>query len=191
MEIDKTKKTFIVMGNYRGGTTVVARLLSESGVYMGSENMGNHEDPNFQYIKPYPEDVQKMSTIVKDRNENYEYWGFKFPGNYKYIEKLIPWLIRPHYIIIMRDPVAIKDSELRRSSIDYSLSEIMSTQQEIFKVSERLAGPKLYLSYEYLLSKPFHSCRKLKEFTKLGDIEDLEKIITTYSDYGSTKWTYN
>ena len=178
------------MGNYRGGTTAVTQLLIEAGIYMGPKQDTNCEDPAFAVKDYFPETITKIGKVIKERNDMYEYWGFKFPGSYKFIDKLMPWLKRPHLIIVLRDPIAMQDSEARRAKVDYSLTHIMNRQRELMEAVDQFGVPKLFISYEHLLCKTHRVCTSLSRFLGTGDIIKMEQIIGQYSDYGTHSWDY-
>lgn len=181
----ETKKTFVVMGNYRGGTTAVTSILIKAGIYMGEKTHGNCEDPDFK-----TEDITAMGKTIRERNDQYEYWGWKNPSSYKYIEQLIPFLQRPQLVIVLRDPVAMMESELRRAKVNYGLDHIVARQRELIDSVQRLGTPKLWISYEQLLCKTHITVESIRRFISLGDVNEMAEIVGQYSSYGSNKFEY-
>jgi len=145
------KKTIIVLGCYRGGTSMVAGVLKKLGVFigerLGTENGGsNFEDLDFQLTK----DVSVMKELIANRNENYELWGYKDPKNIYYTEQLLEDLINPHFIAIFRDPFAIAMSEYRIQNrpLDTGLTIAIG---HTYKIAEFITKNKQYpiLPYSY------------------------------------------
>lgn len=112
------KKTVIVLGAPRGGTSAVAGILRCLGIYMG-ENLGHqHEDPIFKREVKTQEKVQAIS----ERNKRYDIWGWKMPNTVHYIEQVIPYLINPHFIAVYRDPLEIAKSSAKYDGRELSMN---------------------------------------------------------------------
>jgi hypothetical protein len=72
-------RTYIVCGNFRGGTTAVAQLLRRAGIPMGEEMdpNSNCEDLEFQRLLLGDTlDLMALDRLVADRNAKYGIWGF-------------------------------------------------------------------------------------------------------------------
>jgi len=117
----KTKKTFVVLGCPRGGTSLIAGSLQRAGVYMGEVKTNQYEDPDFK-IRPRNKHqaLQRLGPVIRQRNRTYAYWGWKVPNNIYYIEKIKHVLIRPVYIFVYRDPEAIARSSARHDGKDWA-----------------------------------------------------------------------
>ncbi len=118
----KTKKTFVVLGCPRGGTSLIAGSLQRAGVYMGEVRTSQYEDPAFK-IKPKNKHLalKQLGPVIHQRNRTYPYWGWKVPNNIYYIEKIRHLLIRPVYIFVYRDPEAIARSSARHDGKDWDI----------------------------------------------------------------------
>ncbi len=73
----QTRRTFVVLGCPRGGTSLVAGALHTAGVYMG--NLGNYyqyEDRDFK-IPPKQADqaLETLAPVIRQRNRKYPYWA--------------------------------------------------------------------------------------------------------------------
>src|SRR5215469_5858876 len=111
------KKTVVVLGAPRGGTSMVAAALRKLGVAMG-ENLGHqHEDRSFRAEVP----LEEMIATVKKRNETHDLWGWKLPNNIYYLEQLFPHLRNPHFVAIFRNPYSISRSSAERDRRAYEL----------------------------------------------------------------------
>lgn len=118
----QTRRTFVVLGCPRGGTSLVAGALHTAGVYMG--NLGNYyqyEDRDFK-IPPKQADqaLETLAPIIRRRNRKYPYWGWKLPNNIYYIEQVRHLLVEPCYLFIYRDPLRIAQSSARHDQRDWS-----------------------------------------------------------------------
>ena len=90
------QRTVIVLGVPRGGTSMVAKILSVLGVFMGDKLGATYEDPDFfrvmQRFGNMPPWRRKwhflqrrkvlsdIQSLVAQRNVDHEVWGWKFPG---------------------------------------------------------------------------------------------------------------
>src|SRR5690242_11627527 len=72
-------RTIIVTGLRRSGTSLVAAMLRQAGVFMGSEiNDGVHEDEEIAGIVA-ARDSKALRRLIAARDANYGTWGFKLP----------------------------------------------------------------------------------------------------------------
>ena len=72
-------RTFIVTGQQRSGTSLVAAVLRQVGIFMGTEiNDQVHEDEALAKIL-LARDRDGLRRIIGERDANFGTWGFKFP----------------------------------------------------------------------------------------------------------------
>jgi len=166
-------KTFIICGNFRGGTTAVAQILDRLGIPMG-EDMdpnGNYEDLEFQQLLIHESvDMEKLADLIKKRNEKYATWGFKFPGTHVHMPGIVDSFRNPHVLFVFRDPYAVADSERRR--VDRPLYEMMERTVEynlhMTKLLQQLECPALPISFEQLLLRPQAIIDGLLDFVQVS-----------------------
>ncbi|MDB5387362.1 MAG: Lipopolysaccharide biosynthesis protein [Planctomycetaceae bacterium] len=134
-------KTILVLGAWRGGTSMLAEVLIELGIFMGEkESFGwanaertksNFEDSDFdkilfnpflyEYLKtgnePSPAEfdakLPELERLVMSRNQRGT-WGWKHPSTALWCVRsmLLMRLRYPHIISIWRDPIAIWQHEM-------------------------------------------------------------------------------
>ena len=151
-------KTFIITGNFRGGTTAVAQIFDRLGITMGEkmDPNGNFEDLEFQQLLIQESvDMDKVALLVETRNNQYSIWGFKFPGAHIHMPEIINSFRNPHVIFVFRDPYAVADSEQRRAGRPlYEMMErTVSYNLHMTKLLQQLECPVLPISFEHLLLK--------------------------------------
>jgi hypothetical protein len=177
------KRTFVVLGNYRGGTSVVTGILQKLGLFIGNnldndsdaEEYSNYEDLEFQQV-----DIEDMP--IEERNKNHDEWGFKDPMTIQRIEKIYPLLRDPHLICVFRDPWATTQSMMRhnspytRASI-FQLSNTMNNKMAtLVWDTEQILGencPVLPVSYEAVVRYPEREIRRLAKFLGVSLDEEL------------------
>lgn len=150
-------RTFIVTGLYRSGTSLVASILRQVGIFMGADiNDIVHEDEAFAKVIE-GQDSDGLKRLIRERNAAYGTWGFKLPMLCRWLDPGDMALFNdPHVIVAFRDPVAI--------SVRASLSEYQAPMQALRDAAgdlaamvtfvEQLRCPKLLLSYEKALVFP-------------------------------------
>jgi hypothetical protein len=152
-------KTFIVCGNFRGGTTAVAQLLSRLGIPMGEEMDPNNncEDLAFQRLL-FNDTLDRagLDRLVGLRNAEYPVWGFKFPGAHLHMPAMLDSFRNPHVIFVFRDPYAVGDSERRRTGQPlYTMMErTVENNLRMTRLLQTLSCPAHPLSFEQLLVRP-------------------------------------
>lgn len=153
------QKTFIVCGNFRGGTTAVAQLLDRLGIPMGEQMDPNNncEDLVFQrLLLSATLDRSELDRLVEQRNAKYGTWGFKFPGAHLHMPEMLESFRNPRVIFVFRDPYAVADSEQRRTGQDlYRMMErTVEYNLRMTRLLQSLSCPTHPVSFEQLLLRP-------------------------------------
>ena len=150
-------RTFIVTGAQRSGTSMVAAILLQIGVFMGTrlnENVVEDEDIASVLMR---EDLDELRAIIRGRDETQGTWGFKLPRLDRDLGANAFAMFRnPHVILMFRDPAAVA---VRGALSDYDepmerLREAVADQMALVAFADRLRCPLLVLSYEKALAFP-------------------------------------
>lgn len=155
-------KTIVVMGCHRGGTSMVAAVLSDLGVFMGNvKNTRYYEDGEMQGKSP-------MQPIIERRNIEHKLWGWKYPYTKDKIDEIYPLLRKPHFILVFRDIFAIAETQAKQSGNNY----------EHFMKDGLEETRKLYNIYcKYKNEIPTH-CISIEKIAR-----DKVKVITDIADF--------
>ena len=163
-------RTFIVTGLHRSGTSLVASILRQVGIFMGTDLNDNvHEDEALAKIL-IARDKPALKHTIRQRDANYRTWGFKFPMLSDVLDPPdIKLFTNPHLIIPFRDPVSVA---VRRSLSDYQdpMPALRSTVDAITAMVAFVAPlecPTLLLSYEKALVFPADFVATLMRFCDL------------------------
>ena len=149
--MDSSQKTVVVLGCYRGGTSMIAGILRCLGVFMGyrfGEESGgsNHEDLDFQQAK-----LSTVRKLIVMRNAEFDVWGWKDPGTVLRIEDIAADIRNPLFISVFRDPYAIALSEKKHSQRDIATGLKVATGHLSMLSYFKVSYPQyrnLALSYE-------------------------------------------
>jgi hypothetical protein len=152
-------RTYIVCGNFRGGTTAVAQLLQRIGIPMGEQMDPNNncEDLEFQQLLLQETLARvELERLIGLRNARHDTWGFKFPGAHQHMPDMLTSFRNPHVIFVFRDPYAVADSEKRRTGQDlYQMMErTVSYNLRMTKLLQTIDCPTQAISFEQLLLRP-------------------------------------
>jgi hypothetical protein len=132
---DSREKTVVVLGAFRGGTSLIAQLLHELGVFMGERlappdrEYDTVEDLQFQELLHRRDlltrecltpadfsstDLAALQALIRQRNHRHALWGWKYPGTVVWClhAGLAGYLRQPHFITVFRDPLAVFQHEL-------------------------------------------------------------------------------
>ena len=163
------QKTFVVLGNYRGGTTMIAGVLMALGVHMGNPStMRIHREDRDFWQQP----CHVVQTLISWRNKHHDVWGWKDPAVVNYVERL--HLRNPHYIAIFRDPWAVaKSEEARQGSIHFpekfttvesAMMRVNQTNAKIVDFLDFQPAPVFMTSYEHWIRFTVSELTRLKDF---------------------------
>ncbi|MEQ8267716.1 MAG: hypothetical protein RH982_11000 [Parvibaculum sp.] len=139
------RRTYVVLGVERGGTSMVAGVIRALGVNMGVKAGLNHEDPRF-----ITEDFEKQSRIIRQNNKQNDVWGFKVPKAALSLDFYAEHLRNPYYVVVYRNIAAIADSWHQRGTGSY-LGAIERTVRYYAAISDfmqKTNRPLLIVNYE-------------------------------------------
>ncbi|MEZ2337860.1 sulfotransferase [Mucilaginibacter sp. RCC_168] len=169
------KRTLIIAGMHRSGTSLISNWLTKCGLQLGEQMVGpgwGNEDGHFEdveFLKIHEEvltnnnlpssgltDVQidhfsiyekeKLKSIIKIKQQLYDQWGWKDPRTCLFLDVYQELLPDAFYLIILRDYQSVVSSLLRRE----------------FKDVEQKYMSRTYVSR--LIWQRFRRSRKLKNF---------------------------
>lgn len=177
------QKTVVVLGSYRGGTSVVGGVLRLLGVFMGYRlGRGNNEDIEFQ-----TDVVDEIKQHVAERNKHFDIWGWKYPGSMSYVTHLAPYLRNPHFIVVFRDPVAVAQKEVDVGTGSFRQMFQYAIEQEnalIDFVCKNDKSPMLLLTYERLLHRPEEFVSRLADFLGIRLTSENKRIFAGFVQKG-------
>ncbi|MFZ5775640.1 MAG: hypothetical protein ACOY3Z_09180 [Thermodesulfobacteriota bacterium] len=151
---ERSRKTVVVMGAPRGGTSMVAGVLATLGVEMGGTSPV-FEDRHLLTLLQQ-DDQDGLRAHITDRNQRFACWGWKLPQAIKLIPQHIQRFEDPCLVAVFRDPFAVAN---RNSlSVNYPLVDNLKITLSYYALLvdhiERLKLPTLMLSYEKALQHP-------------------------------------
>lgn len=148
-------RTFIVTGLYRSGTSLVASMLRQAGIFMGSEiNEAVFEDEAIARVLN-ARDGPALRRFIAERDAGHGRWGFKRPMLCRVLQPTqVALFDRPRVIATFRDPVAMA---VRTSLSEYqdqmrALDDAAVNQAAMIAFIRGLPCPNLLLSYGKALS---------------------------------------
>jgi hypothetical protein len=179
-------RTFIVTGLYRSGTSLVASLLGQAGIFMGRKiNDAVFEDEEILAILRKG-DVAKLKRLIAERNANYGTWGFKIPLVHTYLRpKQLALFDNAHLIVPFRDiaSIVVRNSlseykeamtgspaavhQLEHQEAMTALREAVRQLDAMLKFMGNVSTPNLLLSYEKALIFPGDFVDTLVQFCDL------------------------
>lgn len=169
-------KTVLVIGQPRGGTSMVAAILDALGVYMGDpaelRNGGSFES----FVFCHGKDEQRVAEI--DRlNGLHEIWGWKQPYG-TYVLELLPKNVRnPYCLFIIRDVVAIAQAYMKHANVDMPASWQYARRENARLLDHAFgtAHPSLIASYERVKLAPEPYISSLSSFLGINPGPDAIK----------------
>jgi hypothetical protein len=167
-------RTLIVIGAARGGTTMVAQILHDLGIFMGQGLNSTYQDDAMSNISrglfhgQIDINDPRIEQFLRQRDQEFNIWGWKFPQHI--FEILYAKARNPHVIAIFRDPVAIATRE--SVSQGYSLEPCFERAlEQIANLGEFISStsyPCLMVSYERGLAKKAELVDALVDFAGIA-----------------------
>lgn len=155
------RKTLVVLGMHRSGTSLVAGIIEKFGCYMGSRlfndlrsnPMGHFEDLDFMDLNveilekaggdwaspPAECEVLKLESTfsarinerIKANNSCHNLWGWKDPRNSLTVKLFASRLTNPFYVYCTRDEMAVAESLRKRNG--FSITKGIALKEEYDK----------------------------------------------------------
>jgi len=176
------KKTVVIFGSPRGGTTLIAGLTKILGIDIGSDLPRNLEDPNFA-----KRSVVEIKNSIKARNQANSVWGWKFPNAINYLDDIRQELINPHYVCVFRDPIAIatKWAIANKRPPHTAAWEALSLMQKNMYFCASSGDPYCFISYERSVEDPLQTTVFLSTFLEIKEKID-ETLVSQFAKRSST-----
>jgi hypothetical protein len=151
------RRTFIVTGLHRSGTSLVASILLHAGIFMGRHfNDAVFEDEEMGVILKSG-DTDALQRLIDERNAAHEIWGFKLPEVYLHLRpEQLALFDNAHLIVAFRDIASIG---VRNSLSEYrdamtALRDAVCQLDALVSYVGSVKAPCLLLSYEKALIFP-------------------------------------
>ena len=166
-------RTAVVLGIARGGTSMVSGVLRGLGVYMGDDLGFNHEDSKVQRIVN-KQAFQRFAKLAKRRDKAHSIWGFKFPEASLIMDRFHPELRRPHYLFVLRHPLARGNSVVARTggTLSAAVTEALDNYKAIFSFLESVDAPAMLVNYEQATANPADFVAAVADFLGIAASQD-------------------
>ncbi|RMG21833.1 MAG: hypothetical protein D6732_26630 [Methanobacteriota archaeon] len=180
--IRNRKKTVVILGVERGGTSMVAGMVRALGVDLGERAGRNHEDP-----KLLTDDLNRLKARIEEYNSRKLVWGFKIPKATLMLDFFDAHLRNPHYILVFRNIEAIVDSWCNRGADDPIASAMHALKYygAALDFFARKKRPLAFVSYERGCDNPQELALAIANFLDLTyDEKVLERASSMVSGKG-------
>lgn len=164
----------LVTGLGRSGTTMVSRVLSALGLFMGERvSKGTNEDKDFRNIIKSGS-LPDFTKLCRERDDRFKRWGFKYPGARHNLSELVAAMRSPRVVVTSRDAVAtvMRAGMATRAEVLPLVDQAWRTLR-LFESVERLHCPVLLLSYEKAISRPRNCTSALANFCGIDADEEM------------------
>lgn len=189
------ERTYIIVGNGRGGTSMVAGVAAALGLPITSDkhsvnfedaeivNAAQGRDPEGRKLNTSAsKDIKNVLDVIRKRNESLPVWGWKDPSADMYLEKIARGVRNPHIICVWRDLTAVASSHLALEQIHpFDAFEMsFSRYERYWRLLKKFKYPTLMVSYERGRSRPAEMAREIAAFIGLPYHEDVERKVLEF-----------
>jgi len=161
--------TIAVVGLPRSGTSMIASLLKELGVFMGdSIDDTVFEDTEIARLIE-SKDLTNLTTLARLRDAKYDVWGWKRPNAFHHLPELANVFRGMRVIVLFRDLLAIakRNNLSMHSDVISSLPLYAREYGILISILAKMKCPLLLVSYEKFLQFPESSIYELSQFVGL------------------------
>ena len=130
----QSKKTVVIFGLGRGGTSAVSGICRILGVAMPHAHPLKHEWSPVVYDG---DGIDRAATSANICSMNLEHdtWGWKSPQDVFVESQYMSMLRNPHVIVVLRNPLDVLNGSTRAEETDFisSIRAVGRAYEEIFK----------------------------------------------------------
>lgn len=152
-EPDAGERTVIVLGVARSGTSMLANILVQLGLFMGERRDGIvFEDVDLAEAFEQG-NMDQARSIIEHRNTAHGSWGWKRPEAFKYIAPYLKEFRNPCLIVTIRDILAIGLRNVISTGLEpeVALKDAQARYAALLHFLDQVAIPTLLVSYEKAL----------------------------------------
>lgn len=156
----------VVLGQPRGGTSVVAGLCHLIGVRMGRDiDPSNMEAREFLGLVKHEDFRARFESALDELKFGTQLFGFKDPAAVDYWQRVADLVPDPLFVVVFRDPVAIAERQ-RLDGADFaeSLCQVGLRQSALVRLVAETKFPTAVVSYERLLGDTRRAYEQLSQF---------------------------
>lgn len=202
------KKTIIVLGMHRSGTSVVSGILAHLGVEMnGSEApyvsnvRGHFEDQDFiafnerilnkhqsSWENPPQDDTEISPNLLKEaqtliKRKEKDMWGWKDLRTVLTLDYYLPGLKNPFFIFVSREKKDVAKSLKRRNGLtkEKSFDLINQYEKHLERAKVKTSEyPQLFISMEAIKKDPVKEVTRMADFLGIPLSEIQKKEIQSF-----------
>ena len=189
-----TPRTLIVVGPARSGTTMVAKMLHDLGIFMGERLGSTCQDAVMSEISRAlfhgRADISHpgIEEVLRRRDRLFAVWGWKFTDHL--FEPLYAKTRNPHLILVFRDPVAIatRESVSQGRAVLSSFRRALDQLANFGHLLASTAYPCLAVSYERALKRTPELVEGLLDFAGTGASPQARERALEWAQPGSPEY---
>jgi len=174
------KRTYIVVGLGRSGTSFIASVLSWLGVFLGDDvtdftledaRLGNSIEDAHSENFTNKRDVENLKAVIADYNSRYPVWGYKRPSMLLAAAKTETLFRNPCYIFTHRDffTVALRNEIAIGRELTESIRKCADASDHIYRLMETTNAPSLHLSFELTSGDRLRAAAIIRDFVRPED----------------------
>lgn len=156
----------VVLGQPRGGTSVVAGFCHLIGVRMGREiDPNNMEAKEFLGLSTFDNFHHRFESALAALKSDTKLFGFKDPTAIDYWPQISDLVPDPILIVVLRDAAAIAGRQQHDGGeLSNLLANVASRQYALLRLGLESDLPTAIVSYERLIQNPSLAFEKLSQF---------------------------
>lgn len=148
--------TVAIIDFAHSGTTMLAGICEILGVPMIGDNYHEWKWEDHGVIEAIGDGDNSFASLVNERNNKFDMWGFKYPGAWKFMPMLKSYLRNPVYMAIYKDPVSVTRRRFGTSDARF-LRKLLNTarqMQQSINGIRNCGEPVMVFSYHKAIVKP-------------------------------------
>jgi hypothetical protein len=174
---EQVSSPILVLGSARGGTSMVAGVLAQLGVFLGEGAVSPVYESHELSECLLGRSDRRAKNVVAELNANHAVWAWKRPASVYHLSRTMKRMQPNRVIMIFRDPIA---TATRRSmavgdlqvsdfgGISEHLQMVLNEYNEMLALASGLKVPFAMVSYDTALRNPEKFVEQLTDFLNVS-----------------------
>ncbi len=170
----EAEATIVATGVGRSGTTMLARIMEESGLEMGKNLTTNTREIKRLQVIVKSNERLVLKSFCKKQSRLTPKWGFKLPAFRNVMRAYEGSMLKPRFIVIFRDvlSISIRSNIAHGNELLSSMRMVIEDYAVTLRQIEELRSPVLLIAYEKALQYPERTVAAVVQFMGLNLSEE-------------------
>lgn len=171
------RKSIIISGLPRGGTSFAASIFAQLGVPYsrpGDRQIGRRYEHRDLRAAFQARDGDGLRRIARQFSVEFKVWAWKLPGIDTDIGFVVDRIPNPHFVFVFKEPLSIaaRNTSLRGKPTLQALDDIFRAYRQLIDAVQALEHPTFLISYDRAVTRMRPFLQEAAKFAGIRHYDD-------------------